>query len=418
MDDECDSNADCDLLNLCLAGACTHKELFPIAGADVFLGFVIFVFTGIASAAGVTGASILIPIAITIGNFGTHVAIALISAASFGGVVVAVLVRIQLRHLVVDKPRIDYDVAMHLCMPMMLGAVAGVMLNIVLPEWAILVLLLLVLLNSTYNTFSRAVYLQKLSPVEEPMLARVKENISVELEAIYTEEARLIPYRPLVWICLMLLVVTVSVFVRGGKAIHSVLGFIQCSRGYLTSTFLFVLICIGFMWRTSSLLIAKTAYYNSIGYQYIKGDFHWNPKQCLSVISGGIVTGLISGLFGIAGGVAVIPLLLKLNMRPEVANATCSFVTFFTNFTTFLQYAVSESIPYQYGLAYCIVSIFGSFIGVFLLEKVVRKVQSVTVYLLGFIMIIATVLVPIYEVSHAISQVKRGTFHPGLHEFC
>ena len=418
MDDLCESTADCSLLNLCLAGECVHKDLFPLATEDYFLGLVIFLFTGIANAAGIAGASILIPMAITISHFSTHVAIPLISATSFGGVCVAVAMRIRLRHLVVDKPRIDYDVAMHLCMPMMLGAIGGVMLNVVLPDWTILALLLLVLGYSSYNTFSRAVNLHRLTAIEEPMLGRVNNHVSSELEAVYTQERQLAPAKRVTMIGLMLLIVTVFVFIRGGKSISSVLGFTHCSPGYWTSTLLFILICCYFMWVTSASLITQTLYYNYIEYDFNKGDFHWNTRECVVVIIGGIATGLVSGLFGIAGGIVLIPILLSLKMRPEVANATCSFLTFFTNFTTFLQFAAANAVPYDYALAYCLVAMTGSLLGVFLLEKVVRKMQSAAVYLLGAMMVIAMVLIPLYEVKHVVSQVEKGTFRPGFHSFC
>ena len=139
-----------------------HKDLLPLSPQDILLGLMIFVLTGIANAAGIAGASVLIPIAILVGGFSTHKAIPMVNTAVFGGVCVAAVLRIQLRHLVVNKPRIDYDAAMHLCMPMLLGAIAGVILNTVMPEWAILVLLLIVLGYSTFSVFTRAIGIHRL----------------------------------------------------------------------------------------------------------------------------------------------------------------------------------------------------------------------------------------------------------------
>ena len=417
MEEMCTKSATCDWLNVCLGGVCTHKGLLPLAGEDVVLGLVIFLFTGIANAAGISGASVLVPISILIGHFGAHTAIPLISATSFGGICIAVVMRVQLRHLVVDKPRIDYDVAMHLCMPMMLGAVGGVMLNIVLPGWVILGLLLVVLGYSAYSIFERAIHVQRLGNVQESFVERIAQDTSSELMEIYREEAKLAPRKQLTWVCVMLFIVSLFVFLRGGKGIESILGFETCSPGYWVTTSLFTLICVFFMWLTSTSLINKTVYYKYIEYPYCKGDFQWNQRQCLLVISGGLFAGVMSGLFGIAGGVILIPILLSLKMRPEVANATCSFLTFFTNFTTFLQFAAAGMIKYGYAGTYCILAMLGSLLGVFLLEKLVRRMQSVTIYLLGAIMVIAFTLIPVYEVKHMISQVETGLF-PGFNSLC
>jgi uncharacterized membrane protein YfcA len=385
---------------------------------DILLGLLIFVLTGIANAAGIAGASVLIPIAILVGGFNTHMAIPMVNTAVFGGVCVAAVLRIKLRHLVVNKPRIDYDAAMHLCMPMLLGAIAGVILNTVMPEWAILVLLLIVLGYSTFSVFTRAISIHKLGPMEEPILHRQSRETTGDLGAIYQEEAKTAPCNQLMWIGGMLIIVIISVFIRGGKGIESVLGFASCSLGYWTATALFILICVLFMCFTTNILIAKNAHYEAVGYPFSKGDFHWTRSECLTVIAGGIVTGLVSGLFGIAGGVVLIPILLALNMRPEVANATCSFLTFFTNFTTFLQFTAAGVVTYDYAVTYFVLSMVGSLLGVTLLERVVRKMQSATVFLLGIIMAIATILIPVYEIRHVIMQVEIGTFHPGFNEFC
>ena len=202
------------------------------------------------------------------------------------------------------------------------------MLDSVMPEWAILALLLLVLGYSTFNVFSRAVNIHKLGPMEEPILQRKSDADSSQLTAIFHEESKTAPCEPLIWIAGMLLLVVASVFVRGGKGINSVLGFAPCSVGYWVATALFVCVCLLFMGLTTGVLIKKNHYYESVRYPFCRGDFRWTKSECVTVIVGGIVTGLVSGLFGIAGGVVLIPILLALRMRPEVANATCSFLTF------------------------------------------------------------------------------------------
>ena len=45
----------------------------------------------------------------------------------------------------------------------------------------------------------------------------------------------------------------------------------------------------------------------------------------------GLITGILSGMLGIGGGIVMGPVMLQLKVRPEVSIATSSTMVFFTS---------------------------------------------------------------------------------------
>lgn len=153
--DRCHSDLNCHFLNTCIDGVCVHKDVWPLALLDAELWLCIFAISALANAAGVSGGVVIIPIVIWLGGFSTHHTLPIVNLVAFGGLAVALAYRFRLRHSTRPRPRIEYRLALFICVPLLLGTSYGVMGNAVLPEWLLLVLLLLTLLYVTYKTFTQ-----------------------------------------------------------------------------------------------------------------------------------------------------------------------------------------------------------------------------------------------------------------------
>ena len=150
--DKCFADIDCHVMNECVNGHCLHKDVWPLAVWDVVVWVLIFVISALANAAGVSGGVIIIPIVILLGGFPTHLALPIVNIVAFGGLTVALLYRFRLRHPTRERPRIEYKLALFLCIPLLLGTSYGVMSNVVLPEWLLLGLLVLTLAYVSVQT--------------------------------------------------------------------------------------------------------------------------------------------------------------------------------------------------------------------------------------------------------------------------
>lgn len=152
----CSSDAQCGYLRLCNSeGNCVHKELWPLTIYEVLAAVFVFLVSAMANAAGITGCSVMIPVLIILGGFSTHESIPIVQLVAFSGVFMAVMYRFNLRHPSRDRPRIDFCLSMHICMPLLLGTSYGVIVNVILPHWIILILLMLTLGIGAYGTFKK-----------------------------------------------------------------------------------------------------------------------------------------------------------------------------------------------------------------------------------------------------------------------
>lgn len=149
--ESCRSDSDCQNMNDCEDEECIHKDFLPIDSIEIVAGLMIIVIAAISNSAGVGGGPIVIPIMLLLLNFDTDAAIPLTQTVIFGGSVMALFLKIFMRHPTKDRPVIYYSLLMHVQSTLLLGTTFGVILNEMCPSWLILALLILVLLYITYT---------------------------------------------------------------------------------------------------------------------------------------------------------------------------------------------------------------------------------------------------------------------------
>ena len=97
-------------------------------------------------------------------------------------------------------------------------------------------------------------------------------------------------------------------------------------------------------------MIDKYIRKNELGYDFDKNDLKWTKKNIFIVSFSGFVAGLAAGIIGVGGGLVMNPVLLRLELRPEVSTATSSFMVLFTSTISMLQYAIAGKLNIYYGL--------------------------------------------------------------------
>ncbi|KAL8427337.1 hypothetical protein Efla_002300 [Eimeria flavescens] len=115
---------------------------------------VIFVAATLASGAGTGGGALYIP-GYVVSLRDVHKAVPLSKVTILGGCLVSVLVNVRRRHPKSNAPLIAYELAALMEPFTLLGAVIGVLLNIVMSDLQILVCLVLTLSFTCYKTFRR-----------------------------------------------------------------------------------------------------------------------------------------------------------------------------------------------------------------------------------------------------------------------
>ena len=105
-------------------------------------------------------------------------------------------------------------------------------------------------------------------------------------------------------------------------------------------------------------------------------------------------------MLGLGGGAVVGPVLLSLNVRPEVSTATSSVMVFFTSSVAVINFGLAGRLNWSYTFVMVCFSLVGAATGVVGLKRLVAKTgrPSLLVMTLAGILGIAAVLVPLYGV--------------------
>ena len=132
--------------------------LFPLGPGDVKTAIGVNLATVFASAAGIGGGAVLVPLFTLLGEFSEHEAIPLSLATVFGASVFSTFgTFLWLRHPAQPhRPMIAYDVAVALLPATLLGTTVGVFLNKICPNWMIMGLLVILCAVTGKRTLSRA----------------------------------------------------------------------------------------------------------------------------------------------------------------------------------------------------------------------------------------------------------------------
>lgn len=83
----------------------------------------------------------------------------------------------------------------------------------------------------------------------------------------------------------------------------------------------------------------EMSFKRNIGYQFSEHEIPWNTQLFIKLSVIALVTGVLSALLGIGGGLLLAPALLDLGVHPEVVSATTTFVILFTSSSTTLQFS-------------------------------------------------------------------------------
>ena len=131
---------------------------FPPSPQDINCAIGIFCATVLASAAGIGGGAVLVPLFTMIGEFTEHEAIPLSIATVFGASAFSTLGNFlwEKHPTAPHRPMIAYDAALVLLPMTLLGSTGGVFLNMVCPDWMIVGLLVALCAYSGQRTVTQA----------------------------------------------------------------------------------------------------------------------------------------------------------------------------------------------------------------------------------------------------------------------
>mmetsp|Transcript_69057 Transcript_69057/g.202171 ORF Transcript_69057/g.202171 Transcript_69057/m.202171 type:complete len:557 (-) Transcript_69057:68-1738(-) len=129
----------------------SHVAVDACAAVIWFLG------AGLAMSAGVGGGGIFVPLGIILLRFASKPSTGLSQASIFGASLAGLIINARSRHPKADRPLIDLDMALFLAPMQMAGALVGVIVQKILPTWAVIVAMAVILGYTAFKTTCKGI---------------------------------------------------------------------------------------------------------------------------------------------------------------------------------------------------------------------------------------------------------------------
>ena len=340
------------------------------------------------------------------------------------------------------RPVIDYDMALFLAPMEMAGAVVGVIIQRLFPDWLYVSLAAIVLGYTSYKTFLKFKSSQKKEKEEKEKRSRLNQaessRISAEQEAeqntseekaiednngtvevtkmepssqanfikmdlletdddskelelrrhFLRNESRQYPKEKIAYLFLLWVGLTLITFLKGGKGVDSVIGITCQDPGY------FVLLAAQFLWTFGFAAyfgtknIKTTRAKQAVNYPFLETDVVWDPKGTLHYATVTFLAGIVAGLIGIGGGMVLGPLMLVMGVHPSVSTATTATMVLLTSSSVAVMFVMSGLLPIEYAVYFFSVCLIGAYIGKTKIDAYVKRTGLASVLIAGLASII------------------------------
>ncbi|KAK8453828.1 hypothetical protein SEVIR_5G348300v4 [Setaria viridis] len=408
-----------------------------------------FFAASVSSAGGVGGGSLFLPILNLVAGLSLKRATAYSSFMVTGGAASNVLYNLACaggggRRL------IDYDVALLFQPCLLLGVSIGVVCNVMFPEWLITVLFSLFLAFCTVKTCRAGLKIWRSETRAGD--ARCAAHLSITEPLLLASDGQDggrgnvagFPWKDVallvvVWLCFFALHVLI-----GDKHGKGVIRIKPCGVTYWLITSSQLPAAVAF---TGYIIYAKRKkrvvcsqedgkvgrpilFYllvlaAKLEAAWTERDITW-PKQAelvgatatmetlpsLTLPLAALVTGALSGLFGIGGGLLLNPVLLQIGINPQTAAATSSFMVLFCASMSMVQFILLGMEGIGQASVYAGICFVASVVGLVVIERAIRKSGRVSliVFLVTAIMALSTVIVTCFGAQDVLMQYTSGAY--------
>jgi len=197
--------------------------------------------------------------------------------------------------------------------------------------------------------------------------------------------------------CIFLILAFINLY-RGSKKEPSLFGVEVCSWQDWTSLGIFVVICVCLSIYALKRMQREQWLKINYGKGLASSDVQLEGKNLAKLMVFSFLGGWVSGALGLGGGAIFNPLLLSMGLPPKVASSTGMYMIIFSTGASTITYIINDMLDVSYGLWVGSFCVMGTLIGMYLLNKMMKKLgrQSPLVMLLTFILGISAVAVPYF----------------------
>uniref|UniRef100_A0ACD5WJH1 Uncharacterized protein n=1 Tax=Avena sativa TaxID=4498 RepID=A0ACD5WJH1_AVESA len=345
-----------------------------------------FLAATISSAGGVGGGSLYVPILNIVAGLSLKTSTAFSTFMVTGGTLSNVLYTLVARGPGPDggQPLIDYDIAVVSQPCLLLGVSVGVVCNVMFPEWLITALFSAFLSFATFKTYVAG--MRRWRGETEAARRMMPEGEGAE-EALMGRKGGGGAGHGCRWVDLVVLVtVWLCFFVMhlfiGGEGAKGVFDMKPCGVAYWLITVAQVPIAVAFtacIVHQKRKLQARNSQVVELAVA-VKSRLDALPVYVFPVAA--LLTGVMSGLFGIGGGLLLNPVLLQIGVPPKTASATTMFMVLFCASMSMVQFIILGVDGIVGALVYAAACFVASIVGLVVIEGAIRRSGRVSLIVL------------------------------------
>ena len=352
------------------------------------------------------------------------------------------------------RPLIDYDMALFLAPMEMAGAVLGVIIQKLMPNWLFLSLAGIILGCTSFKTFQKFFSVYKKDKEDRIVEQRIDELVgssggaggggddgrsksacddskhkgeennhsldsagtndhdslqdvtlrdtAVHLDdadklaqrrILLQDDARQFPLEKISGLVILWIGLALITFLKGGKGVDSPIGITCQSPWYpilIISQFLWLLV---FALVFGLKLVHRDAKKVAALYPFHKSDVIWDFSKLRFYATFTLIAGIVAGLIGIGGGMVLGPLMLVMGIHPRVSSATTATMIVLTSSSVAIMFVTSGLVPWEYAVFFFCICFCGALVGKIYIDAYVKKtgMTSVLIGILASIIAFATV---------------------------
>ncbi|BAT78310.1 hypothetical protein LR48_Vigan561s004600 [Vigna angularis] len=400
-------------------------------GWQIVVGtFVGFCGAAFGSVGGVGGGGIFVPMLSLIIGFDPKSATAISKCMIMGAALSTVYYNLKLRHPTLNKPIIDYDLALLIQPMLMLGISIGVAFNVVFPDWIVTILLIVLFLGTSTKAFCKGVETWKKETIMKKEAARRQSNgsggeveykplpsgpngvpvkdiksVTVEHEVTIIENVCWKEFGLLMFVWISFLALQIA------KENYTT----TCSTWYWVLNLLQIPVSVGVTAYEAAALFSGRRVIASTGEE----GKNFTVLQLIIYCVFGILAGVVGGMLGLGGGFVMGPLFLELGVPPQVSSATATFAMTFSSSMSVIEYYLLKRFPVPYAGYFSLVAVIAAVVG----QHIVRKLiiifgrASLIIFILASTIFISAVSLGGVGIANMIQKIENHEYM-GFENLC
>uniref|UniRef100_K3WQG7 Membrane transporter protein n=1 Tax=Globisporangium ultimum (strain ATCC 200006 / CBS 805.95 / DAOM BR144) TaxID=431595 RepID=K3WQG7_GLOUD len=415
QDDEPHWEIDTEDLAANAAAFARHEVLgMSLAGLAIF----------IAAGGGTGGGGVLDPIYILIMKLDAKTAIPLSSITIVGGAIANLLINIRRARSNSTQPLIDWDFILVMQPMLLMGASFGTFINAIAPTWLLCILLVFVLTATGIRTLQKAIVAGRQewwfpggreriallgvpnSVGGNPRYAGSASSRTTQQHHLHHEMKADIPWKKVGMLFGLFLGIALLSLLQGGKKFASPIGISPDSFLYPIVAFLPTLFLIIFS-NYSMRNVMQTFQRQQNPYYVLSPDeIQWTPNSIRYFPILSILAGMVSGMFGIGGGIINGPLLLEIGIAPAAASAMTATTVLFSSSMSSFSYTLLGSLNFGYAVVMLPIGFLMTFIGHVCLLKIVQKFRcpSLIIFSMAIIVLVSAVAMSVESIKELVNS--------------